>query len=111
MQELRIIVSGQCIDEATAQLVTNTVVDAITQYGFVIDAAPWTKDLSISRKAEWAAQQAQAAAEVAASNQTAIDAIQAALDADTTISEEVRAAINSTIQTATGRVIRVGPRG
>jgi hypothetical protein len=110
MQELRIILVGQAEDEAKAQQITDAIADTVSQFdGMTVYAAPWAKDLSAARKAEYAAEQAQIAADKAAADTTAIEAITAALSADPTLTDEQKASIAITIGTAVGKPVVIGP--
>lgn len=102
MQQIRIIGVASFETEAEAQAAADAVADVLAPVGGVVETAPWTKDLSAARKAQWAAEQAAVAEAKAIADRTAVDKIVLALADEATLTKEQKAVVTELIANATG---------
>ena len=102
MPQIRIISVVECATEAEAQEVADAVSDIVDAAGGSVDTAPWTKDLSLRRKAEFEALRARARAAKLAADQTAVDKVYASLDADATLDQKAKDAVKALVEASTG---------
>ena len=102
MPQIRIISVVECATEAEAQEVADAVSDIVDAAGGSVDTAPWTKDLSLRRKAEFEALRARARAAKLAADQTAVDKVYAAVETDATLDQKAKDAVKALVEASTG---------